>query len=202
LVVEDSSTDNTVEVVKALGTKIVSLPTNLGYGGALRVGFDYAVAQGYEYVITMDADGQHDPLDIPEILNGLLCCGKDLVIGSRFLGQATYRIPRARRLGMFLFSIITSAAVGAKITDTTCGFMGVGPRALRLVADNCATDFPNAELICIVSKNRLNIGEVPVRVHGRNDGQSMFTLGMAVYYPFKLSIAIAMAILRQRRTSL
>lgn len=197
LVVEDGSTDDTVAVVRSCGARIVSLPVNLGYGGAIRVGFQYALSKGYDHVVTMDADGQHDAEDLPAILDGLVRARNDLVIGSRFLGQTTYSIPFARRIGMFLFSAITSAVVRTKITDTTCGFMGVGPEALPVVAAHCATDFPNAELICIVGRKGLKVAEVPIRIHERSDGESMFTFWRAFYYPFKLILAISMAMLRK-----
>jgi glycosyltransferase involved in cell wall biosynthesis len=197
LVVEDGSTDDTVGVVRSMGAKIVTLPINLGYGGAIRVGFQYASSKGYHQAITMDADGQHDPSDLPTIMDGLVEDGNDLVIGSRFLGQATYSIPPTRRIGMFLFSVITSAVVGTKITDTTCGFMGVGRQALPVAAEFCATDFPNAELICIVSTKGLKVGEVPIRIHDRDGGKSMFTFWKALYYPFKLLLAISMVVLRK-----
>lgn len=196
LVIEDGSTDDTVAVVRSLGARIVSLPISLGYGGAIRVGFQYAVAKGYSYAITMDSDGQHDASDLPTIVRALTDDGKDLVIGSRFLGGTTYDIPFTRRIGMALFSTITSAVVGSKITDTTCGFMGVGPRALPVVAVHCATDFPNAELICVVARKKLEVGEVPIQIHERTDGESMFTFWKAFYYPFKLALAVSMVLLR------
>jgi hypothetical protein len=114
----------------------------------------------------------------------------DLVVGSRFLGKAHYKIPLARRLGMFLFSSITSAVVGRKISDTTCGFLAVGPRALPIVARDCAVDFPNAELICIVARHGRRVEE---------DGQSMFTFWTSLYYPFKLLLAISMIFVRNER---
>jgi glycosyltransferase involved in cell wall biosynthesis len=197
LVIEDSSTDNTVEVARSLNARVVSLPINMGYGGAIRTGFQYALSKGYGCVITMDSDGQHDGTDLPAIVRGLSSGGDDLVIGSRFLGKATYSIPFTRRLGMSLFSMITSAVVGKRITDTTSGFMGVGSRALPVVAKYCATDFPNAELICTVAIKGLRVGEVPIRIHEREGGESMFTLGKAIYYPFKLLLAISMVMLRR-----
>lgn len=196
LVVEDGSTDDTVEVVRCHGAKVVSLPINLGYGGAVRVGFQYALSKGYRRVITLDGDGQHDPADLPVIARSL--DEADLVVGSRFLGKATYSIPLARKLGMTLFSVITSAVVGKRMTDTTCGFMGVGPRALPIVARTCATDFPNAELICIVARAGLRVTEAPVTVHEREDGQSLFNFWTATYYPFKLLLAVSMVLLRSK----
>jgi Glycosyl transferase family 2 len=202
LVVEDGSSDDTVAVARRLGARVVHLPISLGYGGAVRVGFQYAQAKGYRYVVTLDADGQHDPGDLPALLGGLDGGpegGNDLVVGSRFLGRSTYTIPLARRVGMALFSLITSFAVGKKVSDTTSGFMGVGPRALPVVAAHCATDFPNAELICIVARHGLAVGEVPVTIHERTDGESMFTFWRAVYYPFKLLLSISMVFLRKGR---
>ncbi len=199
LVIEDGSTDDTVAVVRSTGARIVSLPINLGYGGALRVGFQYALSKGYRNVVTLDADGQHDPADLPAFIRRLDESAADLVVGSRFSGQAHYSVPFTRRLGMFLFSAITSAVVGRKISDTTCGFMGVGPKALPVVARHCATDFPNAELICIVSRHGCRVEEVGVNVHEREDGKSMFTFWTSVYYPFKLLLAISMTLVRNER---
>jgi hypothetical protein len=197
LVVEDGSIDNTVQIVRSSGAKIISLPINLGYGGALRVGFNYALSKGYKYVISMDADGQHDPNDLDAIMRAICEEDNDLVIGSRFLGEVTYSIPIARQIGMVLFSKITSAVVGKRITDTTCGFMGIGPKALPVVASTCPTDFPNAELICTVACRGLKVREVPVRIHKRDNGASMFTLWRSLYYPFKLLLAISMVLLRK-----
>ncbi len=199
LVIEDGSKDDTVAVVRRLGARIVSLPVNLGYGGALRVGYQYAVSKGYQYVVSIDADGQHDPADMPTFLAKLAEGQADLVVGSRFLGKAHYKIPLARRLGMFLFSSITSAVVGRKISDTTCGFLAVGPRALPIVARDCAVDFPNAELICIVARHGRRVEEVPVNIREREDGQSMFTFWTSLYYPFKLLLAISMIFVRNER---
>ena len=197
LVVEDSSTDQTVATAKAAGARVVSLPFSLGYGGAIRVGLTYARSKGYQYVITMDADGQHDPEDLPSVLEPLRSNHADLVIGSRFLGGATYRIPLPRRIGMCLFSAITTLVVGHRISDTTSGYTGLGPRALSVAAAHCATDFPNAELICMVAKAGLAVTEVPVTIHERTDGKSLFTFWRAVYYPFKLLLAISMVVIRK-----
>ena len=198
LVVEDSSTDNTAEVVRSEGAMIVSLPINLGYGGAIRTGFHYALSKKYDYAITIDADGQHEPADLRSIIDELMSGNYDLVIGSRFLGETTYAIPIARRFGMLLFSWITSAVVGKKITDTTCGLMGINSRALPVAAESCATDFPNAELICVLSTKGLKVHEVPIRIHNREGGKSMFTFWKTFYYPFKLLLAISMVLLRTK----
>jgi hypothetical protein len=196
LVVEGGSTDDTAEVARRHGVRVVSLPVNLGYGGALRTGFRYALSKGYARVITLDADGQHDPADLPKISRALE--DDDLVIGSRFLGTATYSIPLARRVGMALFSMITSTVVRKKITDTTCGFMGVGTRALPVVARTCAVDFPNAELICVVAIAGLRIAEVPVTIREREGGRSLFNFWTATYYPFKLLLAVSMVLIREK----
>jgi hypothetical protein len=196
LVVEDGSTDDTADVARRHGARVVSLPVNLGYGGALRTGFQYAFSKGYARVITLDADGQHDPADLPAISRAL--DDADLVIGSRFLGTAAYSIPLARRVGMALFSVITTTVVRKKITDTTSGFMGVGTRALPVVARTCAVDFPNAELICEVARAGLRLAEVPVTIRERENGRSLFNFWTATYYPFKLLLAVSMVLIREK----
>lgn len=198
LVVEDGSTDDTVAIARSSGARVVSLPYSLGYGGAIRVGFQYARSKGYPYVITMDADGQHDPRDLPALSAALKNRTGDFIIGSRFLGRATYRIPLTRKLGMALFSAVTSMVVKKRVSDTTSGYLGVGPRALPVVAANCATDFPNAELICLVSRSGLTVAEIPVTIRERTDGKSLFTFWKAFYYPFKLLLAVSMVLLREK----
>jgi hypothetical protein len=100
---------------------------------------------------------------------------------------------------MALFSLITSTVVRNRITDTTSGFMGVGSRALPVVARTCAVDFPNAELICEVARDGLRVAEAPVTIREREDGRSLFNFWTAIYYPFKLLLAVSMVLLREKR---
>jgi glycosyltransferase involved in cell wall biosynthesis len=91
LVINDGSNDQTTNIVEKLGVKLISLPNNLGYGAALQTGFLYAKQKGYNAVIQMDADGQHDPAYILEMLKAIQNTDVDVVIGSRFLKDNSYK---------------------------------------------------------------------------------------------------------------
>ncbi|MCD6290161.1 MAG: glycosyltransferase family 2 protein, partial [Anaerolineae bacterium] len=125
VVIDDGSTDETAALARAAGVDVVSLPCNLGYGGAVQTGFRYAVRRGYDLAVLMDADGQHDPDSIPALLEPLLAGRADVVIGSRFLGQHTYPVDWTRRLTMRFFSGIVHMMTGQHITDPTSGFQAL-----------------------------------------------------------------------------
>src|SRR5512137_1623210 len=100
LVVDDGSTDGTVDVARQLGVLVVSHPWNMGYGVTIQTGYKFALANGYDTLVQIDADGQHDPQDIPILLEPIGAGMYDFVLGSRFLGAVSYRPPLARRVGM------------------------------------------------------------------------------------------------------
>jgi len=133
LVVDDGSGDDTAEVARRAGAIVARLPYNLGVGGAMRLGFRYALAHGFDNVVQIDSDGQHDPAAVPSLLAGLSTA--DIVIGARFAGQGTYRVRGPRRWAMSLLSGTLSRAAKVRLTDTTSGFKACGPRAVRLFAD-------------------------------------------------------------------
>ncbi len=199
LVVEDTSTDDTVAAARAEGALVASLPINIGYGGALQTGFKYALSQGFERVVTLDADGQHDPDDIPKLLAKLDEKGVDLVIGSRFVENTNYQTGGIRRLTMKFFSVLTSYLAGQKVADTTSGFQALGRMAIGLFAEIYPSDYPNAEVIVDLARNGGKIAEVSIKVHPRLGGTSMFNLWRSFYYVVKMNLSILMVLLRKRR---
>ena len=122
VVVDDASTDGTPDVLRRLGQRTVRLSTNLGYGGAVQSGFKYALAHGYDYVIQMDGDCQHDPASIPALIDVVHSGQADVALGSRFLGKVTYHVPLLRKAGIALFRSVVSFFMKQKITDPTSGF--------------------------------------------------------------------------------
>src|SRR5438067_9381499 len=115
VVVDDGSTDRTREVAIGAGAEVISLPFNLGVGGALRAGFRYAVRYGYSVAVQVDADGQHDPAEIPTLLAAL--ADGDLVIGARFAGTGDYAVRGARRLAMRMLAHSLSRRTSAPLSD-------------------------------------------------------------------------------------
>jgi len=199
LVVEDSSNDDTVLVARAEGALVISLPINIGYGGALQTGFKYAWNEGYERVVTLDADGQHNPDDIPKLLAKLEERGADLVIGSRFVEDTGYETGGIRRATMKFFSVLTSYLAGQKVADTTSGFQAIGRMPIGLFAEVYPYDYPNAEVIVDLARHGGKIAEVAIKVHARLGGTSMFDLWSSLYYVVKMNLSILMVLLRKRR---
>jgi hypothetical protein len=201
LVVEDSSTDNTVQAARDAGALVVSLPVNIGYGGALQTGFQYASLNGYDTVVTLDGDGQHNPADIPALLNAMESQGADLVIGSRLVVDTAYRAGAVRRSLMAFFSVLTSRLSGQRIRDTTSGFQLISKTALLHFARNYPHDYPNAEVLVDLARRGGKIVEVPVNVAARTGGVSMFDFWSSLYYVLKMTLSVLMVLVRGRRRS-
>jgi glycosyltransferase involved in cell wall biosynthesis len=197
VVIDDSSTDRTAQIAAAAGAAVVTLPCNLGYGGAVQAGFKYALARGSRVVLQLDADGQHDPASAAALLAPVLAGEVDVAIGSRFLGQARYPIPALRRLGMRVFARIVSFVARQRFTDPTSGYQALGGRAVEFFAhDNYPSDFPDADTIILLVLAGFRVREVPVVMRARAAGSSMHSNLKALYYVSKMLLSIAMVMLR------
>src|SRR5204862_1710927 len=129
---DDSSLDGTVAMAKASGAEVLALPHHLGLGGAVQAGYKLAFELGFEYVIRVDGDGQHDARDIPRIFEALRKSGCEMVIGSRFMnGDAVYT-SLLRSLGIRFFRMILRPILGKDVRDPTSGFVGVNRNALQV----------------------------------------------------------------------
>jgi len=190
VVVDDSSTDGTAEVATKYDVKVLSLPINLGIGGAVQTGFKYALREGYDVAIQVDADGQHDPAYVPKLVDYLLTEKVDIVIGSRYLNNDPPKLSFVRNLGIKYFSWLTSKIVGRKITDCTSGFRALNKIAIQFFSDNYPVDFPDAEALILAHKAGLKIAELPVRFRNRNQGKSSLHFLRFLYYPFKETLSI------------
>ena len=122
LVVDDGSADDTAGVARAAGARVVRLPFNLGAGVAAQTGYKFAVREGYDCVVHLDSDGQHEPADIPALLAVIARREADVAIGSRFLGGADYRAGALRRTGMGVFGLLAWLLTGVRFSDVTSGF--------------------------------------------------------------------------------
>ena len=198
LVVNDGGKDRTEEIARELGARVISLPYNMGYGAALQTGFKYALKKGYEYAVQIDADGQHDPKDIPKLLDVVLSGKADVVIGSRFLNGGKYKAPAVRRLGMLFFARLTSLIIGEKITDPTSGYQAINKNGLQFYAgDYYPVDFPDADVIIMLHRAGLKIKEIPVIMYPSVQGKSMHSGLKPVYYIFKMFLSIFVTLLRR-----
>lgn len=200
VVINDYSTDLTSEVARRHGARVVELPCNLGYGGAVQTGFKYAIAGGYDVVLQIDSDGQHDPASARALMAPVLDGTTDVAIGSRFLGEAKYKIPGMRRLGMGVFGSIVTFVTRQHFSDPTSGYQALNRRAVEFFArDNYPSDFPDADTIILLALAGFRVREVPVTMEARTAGTSMHSNFKAFYYVAKMLLSIMMVLLRQKR---
>lgn len=171
LVVDDGSTDATALVARRAGAQVLTLPYNLGVGGAIRVGYRFASRRTYDAVVQIDADGQHDPGDVPRLLAAL--DDADFVVGARFAGVGDYEVEPIRRLAMRYFARKVSRVAGVTLTDVTSGFRAAGPRTIRTFAGSYPVDFlsDTVEALLLAVQAGLRIQQVPVQMHSREGGQ-------------------------------
>ena len=196
VVVDDGSRDGTAEVARAHGAQVVSLPFNLGIGGAVQTGYRYARAHGFELAVQVDADGQHDPAELSALIRPVLAGEADFAVGSRFAGTGSYRAPFARRLGIRLFAGTISRITRQRVTDTTSGFRAANRRAIELFAEDYPHDYPEVETTVMVVKERLRLIEVPVTMRERAAGRSSITAARSAYYVAKVMVALFVGLFR------
>jgi glycosyltransferase involved in cell wall biosynthesis len=202
VVVDDGSGDRTAAVARAAGARVVQLPFNLGIGGAVQTGFRYAFENGFQLAVRLDGDGQHDPQELPALLEPVLADRADIAVGSRFAGADAYRSSFARRVGIRLFARLVSLLVRRRVTDTTSGFQAVNRRGIALFAADYPHDYPEVEAVVMVFKHRLRLEEVPVRMRERAGGRSSITAGGSVYYMLKVTLALFVGLFRRNVTPL
>jgi glycosyltransferase involved in cell wall biosynthesis len=192
-VVDDGSTDGTAEVAGALGATLLSLPVNLGIGGAVQAGYQWARDHGYDVAVQVDGDGQHDAAFLPVLVEAVTSGRAGLAVGSRFAGPrvaGAFRSTWARRAGIRYLSWMLRLRCGARVTDPTSGFRAAGRAAIDLFARSYPSDYPEPESIAIAARAGLTITEVPVRMGQRLHGESSISAWRSFYYLVKVSLAL------------
>lgn len=199
LVVDDGSLDHTAELARAAGANVARLAVNLGVGGAMRTGFRYAVARGYDAVVQIDADGQHDPEEVGALLQ-LLDEGADIAIGSRFAGKGAYRAVGPRKCAMVVLSLVFSKLAGNKLSDVTSGFKAMGPRAIRLFASHYPAEYlgDTVEALVMAIRAKLTIRETPVLMRERASGTPSHSPVKSAVYLGRAGLALLLALVRRR----
>ena len=193
LVVDDGSLDNTRSIAQEAGVDVLTLPFNLGVGGALRAGFKFAVRNQYRAVVQVDADGQHDASQIVSLIETANESGAHLVLGSRFQRSAeSMTVPVVRRQVMRLLSALASRATGTTITDATSGF--------RLIQDPLLSEFSKVfpsyylgdtyEALISAGKAGFVVREIPTVIVNRTHGTSSASTRQSVKFIFK-SVVVA-----------
>jgi glycosyltransferase involved in cell wall biosynthesis len=197
VVVDDGSEDKTAELARAAGADVISLPFNIGVGGALRAGFRFARRFGYDTVVQVDGDGQHNPEDIDRLLDGL--AEADIVIGARFAGAGDYKVRGARKLAMKLLARSLSRQTGATLTDTTSGFRAFNMHAVEVFARDYPAEFlgDTVEALVIAAKAGLKVMQVPVHMRERQAGTPSHGPFKSAIYLGRVLLALAIAPLRR-----
>lgn len=198
LVVSDGSTDRTEFEASSSGASVLTLPFNLGVGGAMRLGFKYALENGFENVVQIDADGQHDPKNVRALLAQL--DSFDIVIGARFAGEQSYDIRGPRRWAMWILSKALSRVTHSTLTDTTSGFKANGPRAVKLFAEHFPAEYlgDTVEALVIAARAGCTVTQVPVSMRERMGGQPSHNPAKAALYLGRAVLAFVFAIMRPR----
>ncbi|MCC2312934.1 glycosyltransferase family 2 protein [Cellulomonas xiejunii] len=198
LVVDDGSHDGTAAVARSHGVDVLELPFNLGVGGAMRAGFRYALEQGYPMVVQVDADGQHDPRDVPRIVERL--ADADIVIGARFAGTGEYEARGPRRWAMRVLAGVLSRVASTRLTDTTSGFRGAGPRAVELFALHYPAEYlgDTVESLVIAARNGLRIEQIGVSMRERSAGRPSQSPLKAAVYLARACLALVISLGRRR----
>lgn len=196
LVVNDGSCDNTLIETQKTSAKVLALPCNLGIGGAVQTGYLYAYKNNYDVAIQIDADGQHDPKYINELIENIKK-GNDLVIGSRFVKKTGYKQTFFRMLGINITSGIIKMLTGRKIYDTTSGYRASNKDIIKMFANDYPYDYPEPITnMRLILKNK-KIAEIPVEMRKRTQGKSSISASKSVEYMFKVCLALFIAKLKK-----
>jgi glycosyltransferase involved in cell wall biosynthesis len=199
LVVDDGSTDATAICAADAGAQTLRHPFNLGIGGAVQSGFQFAREHDYDYLVQVDADGQHEPQEVTTLIDAMDADPSiDMVCGSRFLTDGKYPAPVSRRTGIHIFAFLLSRIVGQRVSDPTSGFRLYNRRAIALFARDYPHDYPEVEAVLMCHFHQLRMTEVPVRMSERRGGVSSISSGKSVLYMSKVLLAIFVGLARAR----
>lgn len=190
LIVNDGSTDTTLNICANQHYQYLNLPINLGIGGAVQAGYVYARRNNYDIAVQMDGDGQHDIAYLEKMLEPLISGDADIVIGSRFLKKEGFQSSKTRRIGIRILSMLIKLTTGQRIMDVTSGYRAVNRRFIDVYSKDYPTDYPEPEAIVTAIMHGGRITEVPVQMKAREGGTSSITFRKSIYYMIKVTLAI------------
>ncbi len=196
VVIDDCSLDATVQRAQQAGGFVLSVAHHLGLGGCVQTGYKLAFELGYEFVIRVDGDGQHDARYIPVILNALQTSGCEMVIGSRFLERSSDHTSRARSLGILFFRAVLRPILGKPVHDPTSGFVGVNRRALAVFSRSFPLEYPEIETLVVLQRRAFRFMEVPCRMLPRLSGRSSITPLKSIYYILHVLLGVLINVLK------
>jgi len=204
LVVDDASKDGTYVRAKSAGGSVLRLPHHLGLGGCVQAGYKLAFELGYDYVIRIDGDGQHDPKYIPRLLDVLRKTGCHMVIGSRFSDGSGNHTSVIRAIGISVFRLFLRPILGQPVRDPTSGFVGVNREALQVFTLSFPLEYPEIEALVVLQRKRFRFQEVPCQMRRRKTGRSTITAVKSLYYIIHVLLGVFVNVLkfegRRRKT--
>jgi glycosyltransferase involved in cell wall biosynthesis len=196
LVVDDCSNDSTRTVAECAGARVLPMPYHLGLGGCVQAGYRLAFELGYDYVIRVDGDGQHDPRYIPKLLNALQHENCEMAIGSRFLNGEGNHSGFLRHAGIVFFRAVLRPILGKPVRDPTSGFVGVNRTALALFSRSFPLEYPEIEALVVLQRKRFRFVEVPCKMRERKAGRSTITALRSLYYPIHVLLGVFVNVLK------
>lgn len=196
VVVNDCSTDETLDICRKNNLNHVNLSVNLGIGGAVQAGYLYGCQNGYDVAVQFDGDGQHDASYLNRMAEELERSGSDMVIGSRFIEREGFQSSGLRRIGIRYFSFLIRLMTGKTVTDPTSGMRMVNRDVMKIYAANYPKDYPEPESVVAILRMGRKVLEVPVVMREREEGTSSIGGLKPVYYMIKVTLAIFMERLR------
>ena len=197
LVVNDGSTDGTSDAAREAGAIVLDLPCNLGIGGAVQTAFLFARERGYDAVVRVDGDGQHEIEGVRGVIEPILAGDADAVIGSRFVGNAGYRGTIPRIFGIRFFRFLVNLLTGYRVTDPTSGFFAVNRRLIEFYSNHYPSDYPEVDAFILMHRLNARAVEVPVRMYPRAEGKSSITAFGAMYYMVKVTLSFLINCIRR-----
>jgi glycosyltransferase involved in cell wall biosynthesis len=201
LVIDDGSSDGTAEAAREAGAHVVTNPFNLGVGGAMRVGFRFAADHGFDAVVQVDADGQHDPRDIARLLEALdESPAPAVVIGARFMGMGELRVPKARRAAMRILAVYLTKVTRTTLSDVTSGFRAHNRAAVTLFARVYPAEYlaDTVESLVLLTRAGGRVSQVPVAMRARYAGTPSQSSWRAITYLLRVVVMLAVNVVRHQ----
>lgn len=193
VVINDCSTDDTLDLCRRKGYSYLNLPINLGIGGAVQTGYRYAYYRGYDIAVQFDGDGQHDASYLETMVDELVHSDADMVIGSRFIEKEGFQSSALRRVGIVYFTFLIKLLTGKTITDPTSGMRMVNRKLLKKFTEDYPKDYPEPESVVSILAQKYKVKEIPVVMKERMEGESSISFRKSIYYMIKVSFAILIA---------
>lgn len=190
LVINDCSTDASLEILENGGYNYLSNPVNLGIGATVQAGYQYARDNGYDIAVQMDGDGQHNPRYLRDVCRPVTDGSADMCVGSRFITGEGFQSSFMRRLGINIISTLIFVLTGKRVKDVTSGYRACNRKLINFFADHYADDYPEPEAVISCILNGFTVREVPVIMEERQGGVSSIRSLKSAYYMIKVCLSL------------